>query len=228
MADRIEAAYGKKAQGYDALAERMKENQEKTQEKQTGKKEQEEVSGVVYEKSGKDTADKDAIYSVMKKNPQDRAQIVEQLKAAQEERERQLADLVQKTISGQASAWGKANNNEDMWRVLSSGKLQVDAATRAQAQRDIGEDGYWGVKQTSQRLFDFASALAGDDVDKMHKMQSAMEKGFRQATGAWGKKLPDICQQTFDKANSLFEDYYKSKEDEKKIEIQANTKPVQG
>lgn len=38
---------------------------------------------------------------------------------------------------------------------LASGNFTVDAATKAQAQADIAEDGYWGVSQTSQRLFDF-------------------------------------------------------------------------
>jgi hypothetical protein len=88
----------------------------------------------------------------------------------------------------------------------------VDAATKAQAQEDISEDGYWGVKQTSQRLFDFASALAGDDVEKMKKMQAAMEKGYKLATKSWGKDLPSISSDTINAANKLFEDYYKSKE----------------
>ena len=83
-----------------------------------------------------------------------------------------------------------------------------------QAQADIADDGYWGIAQTSQRLFDFASALAGDDVEKMQKMQQAMEKGFKQATAAWGKSLPEISQKTLEAANKLFEDYYKSKEAE--------------
>lgn len=56
-----------------------------------------------------------------------------------------------------------------------------------------------------------ASALAGDDVEKMQKMQEAMQKGFKQATAAWGKSLPSISQQTMDAANKLFDDYYKSK-----------------
>ena len=99
--------------------------------------------------------------------------------------------------------------------MLASGNFTVDANTRAQAQKDIAEDGYWGVTQTSQRLFDFASALAGDDVDKMKEMQKAMEKGFKKATGAWGKDLPEISSKTLDAANKLFEDYYKSKESEK-------------
>jgi hypothetical protein len=38
-----------------------------------------------------------------------------------------------------------------------------------------------------------------------------MEEGFKQATAAWGKDLPDICQQTLDAANKMFEDYYASK-----------------
>ena len=88
----------------------------------------------------------------------------------------------------------------------------VSAADIAQAKEDISEDGYWGIKQTSQRLFDFASALAGDNPEMMKKMQAAMEKGFKQATAAWGKDLPDICKDTISAANKLFDDYYASKE----------------
>ena len=47
-------------------------------------------------------------------------------------------------------------------------------------------------------------------------MQEAMGKGFKLATGAWGKDLPSICQQTMDAANRLFEEYYKSKENEER------------
>jgi hypothetical protein len=87
----------------------------------------------------------------------------------------------------------------------------VSAADIEQAKKDIAEDGYWGVKQTSQRLFDFASALAGDDPEKMKEMQAAMEKGFKEATGAWGDELPEICKDTLDAANKMFDDYYASK-----------------
>ena len=113
-------------------------------------------------------------------------------------------------MNKQAGAFGKANS---IWEFLASGEFEVDPATKAQAQEDISEDGYWGVKQTSQRLFDFASALAGDDVEKMKKMQDAMMKGFDQATEAWGRELPEISQRTIDAANKLFEDYYASKQE---------------
>ena len=95
-----------------------------------------------------------------------------------------------------------------------SGNYEVDAATKAQAQADIAEDGFYGVKQTSQRMFDFACALAGDDEEKMKKMQSAVQKGYEMAQATWGGALPDICQKTMDATNKLFDDYFASKENE--------------
>jgi hypothetical protein len=172
-------------------------------------------SGVIYDKqdasaqaANSEKADEKAIY---KKSKEDRAAIVQQLKAAEEQQRNNLISIVQKTLQGQAGAYGTAKG-DDFWRQLAGGKFTVDAATTAQEQKDISEDGYYGVKQTSQRLFDFASALAGDDVDKMKEMQKAMEKGFKQATKTWGRELPSICKETMNAANKLFEDYYSSKE----------------
>ena len=171
--------------------------------------------GATYEKG--DTV-QNAGYCINKMSESDRARIVEQLKADAAQRKEQLVNLVQKTLAGQISAFGKATG-DNIWQMLSGGNFTVDAATKAQARKDISEDGYWGVKQTSQRLFDFASALAGDDVEQMRKMQEAMGKGFKLATGAWGRDLPSICQQTMDAANRLFEEYYKSKEGDQNADI---------
>ncbi len=161
-----------------------------------------EQPGVVYEK-GASVSSKN--YTVNKMSEEERAALVEQLKAEQNSRQEQLVSIVQKMMTEQATAYGNAN---DIWQFLASGDYTVDAETKLQAQKDIAEDGYYGVKQTSERLFAFASALAGDDVDKMQEMQKAMEKGFKLATKAWGKELPEISQQTLDAANQLFEDYY--------------------
>lgn len=165
--------------------------------------------GVVYDKSN-ETSDssKKATYSVNKMSADDRAALVKQLKADQESRQQQLTSLVQQMMTKQATTYTNAN---DMWKFLAKGDFTVDAQTKLQAQKDIAEDGYYGVQQTADRLFDFASALAGDDVDKMKKMQTAMQKGYDQATKAWGQKLPDISQKTMDAANKKFEEYYKSK-----------------
>ncbi len=178
--------------------------------------------GVVYDKTPKDT--EKATYSINKMSAEDRAALVQQLKADQASREASLVNIVKQMMSKQAGTAGIAGGNindmlkiasEDsdssMWKFIASGKYEVDEATRKQAQEDISEDGYWGVKQTSQRLFDFASALAGDDVEKMKEMQAAVKKGFDDATKSWGKTLPQISQDTMDATNKLFDAYYASK-----------------
>lgn len=121
--------------------------------------------------------------------------LVQQLKADADARISQLRSLVEKLISGQADSYGKAN---DIWSFLREGSFTVDPATKAQAQEDISEDGYWGVKQTSQRILDFATALTGGDPSKIEEMRSAFQKGYKQAEKTWGGKLPDISQQTYD------------------------------
>lgn len=161
-----------------------------------------EEQAAVYEKSA-DT--KKATYSVAKMSEKDRAVLVSQLKSEQADRQQQLVSIVNDMMLKQAGA------QDNVWKFLASGKFEVDAATKAQAEQDISEDGYYGVKQTSERLFDFAMALAGDDVDKMKEMQAAVEKGFKLATKAWGRDLPEISHQTLDATNKLFEEYYASK-----------------
>lgn len=166
----------------------------------------------VYEKSedsktGTTDSSTKKIYSM---SSSDRASIVEQLKNEQQARQQQLVDLVKKMITKQGGTFASASG-DDMWKFLASGNYKVDSATQAQAQKDIAVDGYWGVDQTSERIFSFASALAGDDEESMRKMQKAFEKGFRQATGAWGKDLPDISNQTYKAVQKKFDDYFESK-----------------
>ena len=184
-------------------------------EKKTETKTEVKDEGAVFEKS--QGVEKKATYSINKMSAEERAAFVQQLKDDQAAQKQSFIDMVTQMFRGQGKAIATANASDDnsLWRMLASGDFTVDANTKAQAQKDIAEDGYWGVTQTSQRLFDFASALAGDDVDKMKEMQKAMEKGFKEATGAWGKDLPEISSKTLDAANKLFEDYYKSKESEK-------------
>ena len=161
-----------------------------------------------YEKSSET---KKATYTVNKMSPEERKALVSQLKADQASRQENLMNIVQQMMTGQASSFSIANGNtEDMWKFLAKGDFKVDAETQAQAQDDISEDGYYGVKQTSQRLFDFASALAGDDPEKMKDMQAAIEKGYNAATKAWGKELPQISQDTLDATNKMFEEYYET------------------
>lgn len=134
--------------------------------------------------------------------------LVEQLKAEQANRQAQLQSLVKNMFSKQGITIGTA---DDMWKKLASGDFTADAKTIAQAKEDISENGYWGVAQTSERIFSFAQALAGDDEEMMTKMKVAVEKGFKEATKAWGKELPSISKDTLDAVMQKFDDFFNKK-----------------
>ena len=155
-------------------------------------------TGVVYEPSNATASD--AAKAAKKYTPN--TELVNKLKADAEARTAQLKSLVEKLISGQGNAIGTA---DDMWAILRKGDFTVDAATKAQAQADIAEDGYWGVEATSDRILDFAKALTGGDPSKIEEMREAFEKGFKQATETWGGELPEISQKTYEATMAKFD-----------------------
>ena len=172
--------------------------QTKTEEKTTEVKTPATEQSAVYEPS--QATGKPPVYK-----PDN--ETIARLKAENDKQKANLIDMVRKMLVSQGGAQGKADN---IWSLLREGKLTVDAATRDQAIKDISEDGYWGVKQTSQRILDFATALTGGDPDKIDEMRAAFEKGFKMAEKAWGGKLPDISQKTRDAVLAGFD---KMKED---------------
>lgn len=159
-------------------------------------------TGVIYEPGQEGSAT--PVKETKKYTPN--TELVNKLKADAEARTSQLRSLVEKLITGQGNAIGQS---DDIWSYLRTGNFTVDPATKAQAQADIAEDGYWGVKQTSDRIIDFAKALCGGDPSKIEEMRDAFKKGFDMATKTWGGKLPDISQQTYDATMEKFDQWAK-------------------
>ena len=129
-------------------------------------------------------------------------ELINKLKSDAEARTAQLQSIVNQLISKQAGAYSDAF---DMWNFLREGNYEVDAETKAQAQADIADDGYWGVEQTSDRIIDFATALTGGDPDKIEEMREAFKKGYEQAEETWGGELPEISQKTYDAVMAKFD-----------------------
>ena len=145
--------------------------------------------GVVYEPTKTDA-------NVPVKKYVQNTELVNKMKADAEAHTKQLENIVQQLMTKQGQTFSIAN--DDMWKFLASGKFEVDEATKLQAQEDVSEDGYWGVKQTSNRILDFATALTGGDPSKIEDMRKAFEKGYKQAEDTWGGELPEISKQTYD------------------------------
>lgn len=151
-------------------------------------------TAVVYEKSSSDT----------KKTYTQDTNLIAKLKADAEQRTSQFKNLVEQLLTKQNKTFQTAT---DFFQALQRGEIEVDAATKAQAQKDVSEDGYWGVKQTSERILDFAKALTGGDPSKIDEMKAAFEKGFKAAEKLWGGELPEISQKTYDAVMKGFEEW---------------------
>ena len=136
--------------------------------------------------------------------PSNRAALVEQLKAEQDSIQARFLSLVKDMLGRQGK---QAAMGDDIWKQIASGDFKVTPEEQAAAKEAISEDGYWGVKQTSERLVGFAKALTGGDPSMVEKMRDAFIQGFKEAEKAWGGKLPDIAQQTYDATMKLFDEW---------------------
>lgn len=67
----------------------------------------------------------------------------------------------------------------------------------------VSEDGFFGIKQTSERIANFVIAGAGSDESMLRAGREGMLQGFKDAEAMWGGKLPDISQETMKKAVEL-------------------------
>lgn len=155
-----------------------------------------EEAGVVYEPS---KATESAGSKV-----KDYSSIVKKMRSELNTKNQHLQNLVDQLLNKQAN---KYTTFSQLFEDVKNGKISVDPTTVAQAQKDIADDGYWGIEQTSDRLVSMAQALSGGDATKADKMIAAIKKGFEQAANAWGGELPDICQKTIDSAVKKMEEW---------------------
>ncbi len=164
----------------------------------------EDTAAAVYEKSA------DAGEASKTKGKVDLATI-EKLKADAEQRTAQLRGIVEKLLLKQGGTVMLANGELPTEKLAEFYRgLEVDEETQLQAQKDIAEDGYWGVEQTSDRLVDFAKALAGEDPEAAKNMLEAIKEGYKQASDAWGEDLPQISKDTLEATEKKMNEWIKS------------------
>ena len=109
-----------------------------------------------------------------------------------------LRSLVIKTLQDQ---------NVPVQVSTGNGEIDFNTMTVEDAQDLISEDGYFGVKQTSDRIVDFAISAFGKDPAKLDEMKKAIDQGFQDAQKAFGGTLPDISQETYDAIMQKLDDF---------------------
>jgi len=132
------------------------------------------------------------------------AATIEKMKAEAEMKTAQLRSLVEKMLLKQGQ---KFTSLADTFDMIKEGTIEVDDETAKEAEKEVADDGYWGVEQTSERLFSFAKALAGNDPTKADSMLDALQQGFDEATKCWGGELPELCQKTLEATKKKLTDW---------------------
>ena len=131
-----------------------------------------------------------------------RDQLIKSLNEQLDAHTLQMQNLVNQLLGGKEKTEG--------WSLAETYRKVAEAAdpeTIEQAKKDIAEDGEWGIEKTSERMFQMAKALSGDDPTKADEMIAAVQKGLKQATEAWGEDLPEISQKTVDATIKKLQDW---------------------
>ncbi len=88
-----------------------------------------------------------------------------------------------------------------------SSEIDIASLTPEEAQVLVAEDGYFGVEQTSERIFQFAIGLAGNDPARLDEILQGINDGFAEAEQIWGGTLPEISYRTKDAIMAKIDDW---------------------
>ena len=63
------------------------------------------------------------------------------------------------------------------------------------------------MEQTSDRIFQFATGIAGGDTSRIEAIKEGITRGFAEAKEAFGGWLPDISYDTYDAVMKKLDDW---------------------
>ena len=117
-----------------------------------------------------------------------------------------MAQAIRTLVS---SALGSANGTGQGFWANRASNFKLSEADRAKAQELISEDGFFGVKQTTDRIMGFAKALVGEGASEkqIEAMRAAVQKGFDEVAKMFGgfDKLPQVSKDTYDAIMKAFD-----------------------
>lgn len=119
--------------------------------------------------------------------------------------------LTQATLSG---------NQQEVLDFLSGKEIQsgmslknigyegkpITELTQDEAKDLVGENGFFGVTQTSDRVANFVFSFAGDDLELLQKGREGIVQGFEEAKKMFGGELPEISYKTQERTLALLDE----------------------
>jgi hypothetical protein len=140
------------------------------------------------------------------------ADSIEKLKSDYETQVNDFKNMLRQMISKQSieNGGGTAINSNTSFELNFEFNLSISSTTETKDSGEVvgfGENDYWGAEQTANRIFTFATSLAGDDDKLLSSLKASVLEGFKEAEKIFGGegKLPSVCYDTLERVNALFD-----------------------
>lgn len=106
-------------------------------------------------------------------------------------------------ISGEDKFVQDYQDFQDFLKGIGYEGKPIAELSKDEAAELVGEDGIFGIKQTSERIANFVINGSGGDEKLMRAGREGMLQGFKEAEAIWGGELPEISQITMAKATEM-------------------------
>ena len=139
---------------------------------------------------------------------------IDSLKMSLEEQKLSIRNMVKDLVEKQGFKFNSSTLRFSDGEIYNekSENIRVDKATSLKAQSEISDEGFWGVKKTSERIVDFAKKISGGDISKLEILKDAIREGIEAAKELMGGKLPERSNQTYEAVMKSL-DEWKSSDD---------------
>lgn len=118
------------------------------------------------------------------------------------------SNLTTLTVTGRMGALGQLNDILSKFNLSDIGYegKPLSELTQGDAAALVSDSGFFGMKNTANRVADFVIKGAGDNLDLLKAGLEGIKRGYDEATKLWGGALPDISQKTQELTLKLIED----------------------
>lgn len=118
--------------------------------------------------------------------------------------------LIQGSLEGNKNMFdylsGKETSSSFSLKDLGYEGKPITQLSQNEASELLGDDGFFGIEQTSQRVSDFVLNFSGDDIALLKEGREGVERGFNEALKLFGGQLPDISYETHERTLQLIDE----------------------
>ena len=115
-----------------------------------------------------------------------------------ERKQEEFKQLIKSLISKQGDSYNL---------ILFGQKLNVTPEIAQKAKESISDGGEYSVDSVATNIMNMAKALSGGNSSNIGELKEGFLKGFKEAEKAWGGKLPEISQKTYDEVLKRFDEW---------------------